>query len=109
MHYFGYFGRRDQVARFTEEAFIAAVREAMEKLEREGAVIHRGEICSLTPEGQLRVEKMQREFRAFRGWMERFLHLQMVAPVGLGWTSRWWTRLRHSSGGDWSQAGTYCR
>lgn len=84
MHHFGYFGREDNVAGYTEERFIAAVGRAMEKLEREAAVIRCGEIYSLTPAGRLRAEKMRREFQTFGRWMERFLHPQTVALVGLG-------------------------
>jgi cation diffusion facilitator family transporter len=84
MHHFGYFGREKYVAGFSEQSFIAAVQEAMQKLEQEGAVIQRGEIYSLTPKGRLRVEKMQREFTTFGRWMERFAHPQTVALVGLG-------------------------
>jgi hypothetical protein len=84
MRHFGYFGREKYVAGFNEQSFIAAVQEAMQKLEREEAVTHRGEIYSLTPKGWLRAEKMQREFTTFGRWMAHFVHPQTVALVGLG-------------------------
>jgi cation diffusion facilitator family transporter len=84
MHHFGYFGREEIVAGHTEEKFIAAVEKAMEKLERESAVIRHGEMYSLTSAGQLRVEKMQREFQTFGRRVESLMNPQTVALVGLG-------------------------
>jgi cation diffusion facilitator family transporter len=84
MHHFGYFGREENVAGYTEELFNVAVLEAMEKLLQDRAVIQHGEIYSLTPQGRLRAEKMQRELRTFGRWIERFLYPQTVALVGLG-------------------------
>lgn len=92
MHHFGHFGREEVVAGFTEEAFIAAVREAMEKLEREGAVTRRGacpefaegEVYSLTSKGQKRAKKYRRQYQEFGRWVEGLLHPQTVSLVGLG-------------------------
>jgi hypothetical protein len=84
MHHFGYFGREVNVAGFTEETFTAALQEAIKKLEREEAIVQRGENYSLTSKGQRRVEKMRREYTVFGRWIERFLHPQTVALVGLG-------------------------
>jgi cation diffusion facilitator family transporter len=84
MRHFGHFGREKVVAGYTEEAFIAAVQEAVEKLEREGAVIQSGEVYSLTPEGQRRAEKEHRQYQEFGHWVEGLLHPQTVSLVGLG-------------------------
>lgn len=84
MHHFGYFGLEDNVAGYTDAVFIAAVQEAISKLVKEGAVVQNGELYSLTPMGQLRAEKMQREFEVFGGWMDCFLRPQTVALMGLG-------------------------
>jgi cation diffusion facilitator family transporter len=84
MRHFGHFGREEVVAGYTEEAFIAAVREAIEELEREGAVIQRGEVYSLTPEGRRRAEKARRQYREFGHLVEGLLHPQTVSLVGLG-------------------------
>jgi len=92
MHHFGHFGREEVVAGFTEETFTAAVQEAVEKLEREGAVIQRGaypelaegEVYSLTPEGRQRAEKARRQYQEFGRWVEGLLHPQTVSLVGLG-------------------------
>jgi cation diffusion facilitator family transporter len=84
MHHFGYFGREENVAGYTEEVFEGSILQTIEKLKEESAVIQDGEIFSLTKQGRLRVEKMQREFQALGRWIERFLHPQTVALVGLG-------------------------
>lgn len=84
MQHLGHFGREEVVVGFTMEAFITAVRQVVEKLEREGAVIQHGEIYSLTPEGRQRAEKMRSEFQTFGRWIERLLHPQTVSLVGLG-------------------------
>jgi hypothetical protein len=84
MHHFGYFGREDVVAGFTEETFTAAVRGAIEKLERGEAVIRSNGTYSLTPKGRLRAEKMQNEFQNFGRWIERLLHPQTVSLASLG-------------------------
>jgi len=84
MHHFGHFGREEVVAGFTEDTFTAAVEEAIEKLEREGAVIQRGEVYSLTPEGRRRAEKARRQYQEFGRLVEGLLHPQTVSLVGLG-------------------------
>jgi Co/Zn/Cd efflux system component len=84
MHHFGYFGQEDHVAGFTEEKFIAAVQQAVDRLEREGAVLRRGEMYSLTPEGHRRARQMQREFQTLGRWIQRFQQPQTVALAGLG-------------------------
>ena len=84
MHHFGHFGREEVVAGYTEEAFIAAVREAIEKLEREGAVVQRGEVYRLTPEGQREAEKARWQYQELGRWVEGLLHPQTVSLVGLG-------------------------
>ena len=84
MHHFGHFGREEVVAGYTHEMFTAAVQEAMEQLEQEGAVIRRGEIYSLTSEGQQRAKKDQRQYQEFGQWVEGLLHPQTVSLVGLG-------------------------
>jgi hypothetical protein len=84
MRHFGHFGREEVVAGFTEETFTAAVEEAIEELEREGAVIRRGEVYSLTAEGQQRAKKDRRQYQEFGHSVERLLHPQTVSLVGLG-------------------------
>lgn len=84
MHYFGYFGREDDVAGYTAPVFFAALEKTIQKLEREEAVIQRGEMYSLTTVGHRRVEKMRGEFRTFGRWIELLLHPQTVALIGLG-------------------------
>ncbi len=84
MRHFGHFGRDEVVAGYTEDAFIAAVREAVEKLEREGAVILRGEVCRLTPGGRQLAEKHRQEYQDLARRGERLLQPQTVSLVGLG-------------------------
>jgi ubiquinone/menaquinone biosynthesis C-methylase UbiE/Co/Zn/Cd efflux system component len=84
MHHFGHFGREQVVAGFTPETFPAAVEEAIEELEREGAVIRHGEVYGLTSEGQQRAKKHQREYREFGQWIQSLLHPQTVSLVSLG-------------------------
>jgi ubiquinone/menaquinone biosynthesis C-methylase UbiE/Co/Zn/Cd efflux system component len=84
MHHFGYFGREEVVAGYTYETLTAAVQEAMEKLEREGAVIRRGEVYSLTAEGRRRAEKDRQEYQDMAQWSERLLDPQTVSLVSLG-------------------------
>ncbi len=84
MHHFGYFGREENIAGYTEAVFEESFQEAVEKLKREQAVIQDGEVFRLTSQGSLRAEKMQREFQTLGRWIERFLHPQTVALVGLG-------------------------
>jgi len=84
MHHFGHFGREEVVAGFTAETFTAAVEEAIERLEREGVVIQRGEVYSLTPEGRRWAEKARRQYQEFGRWVEGLLHPQTVSLVGLG-------------------------
>jgi cation diffusion facilitator family transporter len=84
MQHFGHFGREKVVAGYTEEAFTAAVREAIEELAREGAVVQCGEVYSLTPEGRRRAEKARRQYQEVGRWVEGLLHPQTVSLVGLG-------------------------
>ena len=84
MHHFGYYGREDNIAGYTEDVFEESILEAIEKLKLEGAIIQEGEVFSLTPEGRHRAEEMQREFQNLGRWIERLLHPQTVALVGLG-------------------------
>ena len=84
MHHFGYYGREETIAGYNEEVFEDSILEAMAKLIREGAVTQAGDIYGLTAIGRSRAGKMQREFQGLGRWIERFLHPQMVALVGLG-------------------------
>jgi hypothetical protein len=84
MHHFGYFGREEVVAGYTYETLAAAVQETIEQLEREGAVIRRGEVYSLTSEGRRRAEKDQQGYQDMAQWSERLLDPQTVSLVGLG-------------------------
>ena len=84
MYHFGHFGREEVVAGFSAETFTAAVEQAIGELERKGMVIQNGEVYSLTPEGQQRAEKMQRQYREFGRLVESLLHPQTVSLVSLG-------------------------
>jgi SAM-dependent methyltransferase len=84
MYHFGHFGREDVVVGFNEETFAAAVEEAIEELEREGAVIQRGEVYSLTFEGQQRAKKHRQEYQELGQWIRGLLRPQTVSLVGLG-------------------------
>jgi len=84
MHHFGHFGREEVVAGYTLETLSAAVQEVVEKLEREGLVVRRGDVYGLTPEGQARAEKYRREYQDLARLGERLLHPQTVSLVGLG-------------------------
>lgn len=84
MHHFGYYGREENIAGYTEEVFEDSIMEAMSKLIQEGAVTQEGDLYSLTATGRAQAEKMQREFQGLGRWIERFLHPQTVALVGLG-------------------------
>ena len=91
MVHFGHFGREEVVAGFTEEAFAAAVQEAIEELEQEGMVIQRGacpelvaeEVYSLTVKGRQRAEKHRRQYQEFGRLVKGLLHPQTVSLVGL--------------------------
>ena len=84
MHHFGHFGREEIVAGFTPETFPAAVEEAIAELEREGAVIRRGEVYGLSSEGQQRAKKHLREYRELGQSVRSLLHPQTVSLVSLG-------------------------
>lgn len=84
MQHFGHFGREEVVAGYTEETFAAAIRDALEKLEREDAVVRRGGVYGLTAEGQQRAHRYQRQYRELGRSVEVFLHPQTVSLMGLG-------------------------
>jgi SAM-dependent methyltransferase len=84
MQHFGHFGREDVVAGYTEEAFLAAVQEALRKLEREGALVLRGDVFSLTALGQQRARRERQQYQEFGRLVERLLNPQTVSLVGLG-------------------------
>ena len=84
MQHFGHFGRERVVVGYTEETFVAAIQEAVEGLVEGGFVVQRGDVHSLTPKGQRRAEKDQREYEELGQLVEALLHPQTVALVGLG-------------------------
>jgi SAM-dependent methyltransferase len=83
-HHFGFFGREETLAGRALDAFIAALQETLEELERQDLVVKHGEVYSLTARGRQQAEGMRKGFQWWRRWSEWFLHPQTVSLVGLG-------------------------
>ncbi len=84
MHHMGHYGREEVVAGFDAEAFIAAVQESIDELEREGMLLQRDGIYSLTPEGRQLAERYRLQYQELGGMVQRLLRPQTVSLVSLG-------------------------
>jgi cation diffusion facilitator family transporter len=84
MHHMGHYGREQVIAGFTSEAFLRELRESFDKLERQGLIILKGEIYSLTADGCQKAARNRQEYRELGGFVQRLLRPQTVSLVGLG-------------------------
>ncbi len=83
MRQMGHYGREEIVVGYDAEAYFDALREALEKLEREDQITLQDGTYSLTNKGRLLAEKDRRQYQRFGAFVDGLLHPQTVSLVGL--------------------------